>query len=73
MKIRIIAALAATLAAVTLTAWSQQASPPPYETRKVEGTDNVYIFRAGGAQSMFIVTKDGVIATDPISYANRQA
>ena len=47
--------------------------PPPFETRKVEGTDNVYIFRFGGAQSMFIVTSDGVIATDPISYANRTA
>jgi glyoxylase-like metal-dependent hydrolase (beta-lactamase superfamily II) len=51
----------------------QQAPPqgqqrPPFETTKVEGTDNVYIFRNGGAQSMFIVTSDGVIATDPISY-----
>ena len=33
----------------------------------MEGTENVYIFRFGGHQSMFIVTKDGVIATDPIS------
>src|SRR4051812_28032964 len=51
----------------------QQTSPqrqarPPFETTKVEGTENVYIFRNGGAQSMFIVTNDGVIATDPISY-----
>ena len=44
---------------------------PPYETRKVEGTDNVYIFRYGNAQSMFVVTSAGVIATDPIAYANR--
>jgi glyoxylase-like metal-dependent hydrolase (beta-lactamase superfamily II) len=86
MKIRMIAAVAATLAAVSQPAWSQTApapapaaaaaaapTPAPYETKKVEGTDNVYIFRAGGAQSMFIVTKDGVIATDPIAYANRQA
>jgi glyoxylase-like metal-dependent hydrolase (beta-lactamase superfamily II) len=42
------------------------AAPPPYATTKVEGTDNVYIFRFGGHQSMFVVTKDGVIATDPI-------
>jgi glyoxylase-like metal-dependent hydrolase (beta-lactamase superfamily II) len=49
------------------------AQQAPTETRKVEGTDNVYIFRAGGAQSMFIVTSAGVIATDPISYANPQA
>jgi glyoxylase-like metal-dependent hydrolase (beta-lactamase superfamily II) len=39
---------------------------PPYATTKVEGTDNVYIFRYGGHQSMFIVTPAGVIATDPI-------
>jgi hypothetical protein len=36
-------------------------SRPPIETTKVEGTDNVYIFRNGGHQSMFIVTKAGVI------------
>ena len=42
------------------------AAPPPFATTKVEGTDNVYIFRYGGHQSMFIVTPDGVIATDPI-------
>ena len=41
---------------------------PPVSTKKVEGTDNVYIFRYGGHQSMFIVTSQGVIATDPISY-----
>src|SRR5438128_12080687 len=40
----------------------------PYETTKVEGTDNVYIFRAGNHQSRFVVTKAGVIATDPIGY-----
>jgi glyoxylase-like metal-dependent hydrolase (beta-lactamase superfamily II) len=39
---------------------------PPYATTKVQGTDNVYIFRYGGHQSMFIVTPEGVIATDPI-------
>ena len=43
------------------------AAPPPFATTKVEGTDNVYIFRYGGHQSMFIVTPAGVIATDPIS------
>jgi glyoxylase-like metal-dependent hydrolase (beta-lactamase superfamily II) len=43
----------------------QQAAPPPYETRKV--ADGVYIFRHMGHQSMFVVTPDGVIATDPIS------
>src|SRR5262249_36518628 len=46
----------------------QQAQRPQMETTKVDGTDNVYIFRNGNHQSMFIVTKDGVIATDPIAY-----
>ncbi len=41
------------------------AAPPPFATTKV--TDNVYIFRYGGHQSMFVVTPAGVIATDPIS------
>src|SRR6267154_3526850 len=44
---------------------AQQPAPPPFATTKV--ADNVYIFRYGGHQSMFIVTPDGVIATDPIS------
>src|SRR4029078_1204654 len=52
----------------TTTAPAQQAQLPQIETTKVEGTDNVYIFRNGNHQSMFIVTKDGVIATDPIAY-----
>jgi glyoxylase-like metal-dependent hydrolase (beta-lactamase superfamily II) len=34
----------------------------------VPGTDNVYIFRNVGHQSMFVVTSQGVIATDPIGY-----
>ena len=41
---------------------------PPVSTTKVDGTDNVYVFRYGGYQSMFIVTPQGVIATDPNSY-----
>ena len=45
-----------------------QAQRPQIETKKVDGTDNVYIFRNGNHQSMFVVTKDGVIATDPIAY-----
>jgi glyoxylase-like metal-dependent hydrolase (beta-lactamase superfamily II) len=64
--------LAAGLLAVALTATTHAqapqpaAAPPAYATTKVEGTDNVYIFRYGGHQSMFIVTPAGVIATDPI-------
>ena len=62
-------ACAALAAAVTfaLPAAAQQ-QRPQIETKKVDGTDNVYIFRNGGHQSMFVVTKDGVIATDPIAY-----
>ena len=64
------AGLAATLIAVAFATQAQAQAPaqPPFATTKVEGTDGVYIFRNGGAQSMFIVTKDGVIATDPIGY-----
>jgi glyoxylase-like metal-dependent hydrolase (beta-lactamase superfamily II) len=41
---------------------------PQIETTKVQGTDNVYIFRNGNHQAMFIVTPEGVIATDPVAY-----
>jgi glyoxylase-like metal-dependent hydrolase (beta-lactamase superfamily II) len=41
-------------------------APLPFSTTKVDGTDNVYIFRYVRHQAMFIVTPDGVIATDPI-------
>src|SRR2546425_870132 len=50
---------------VSLSVFAQQ---PPYATTKVEGTDNVYVFRAGNHQAMFVTTKAGVIATDPIGY-----
>jgi glyoxylase-like metal-dependent hydrolase (beta-lactamase superfamily II) len=42
------------------------AAPPPFATRKL--SDTVYLFRYGGHQSIFVVTPDGVIATDPIGY-----
>jgi len=67
-----------TLASVVLGGLAQaqqQAAPaakPParatFETTKVEGTDNVYVFRYLNRQAMFIVTSAGVIATDPIGY-----
>src|SRR5499426_3034431 len=44
------------------------AQPPMFVTTKVEGTNNVYVFRYQNHQSMFVVTPAGVIATDPISY-----
>jgi glyoxylase-like metal-dependent hydrolase (beta-lactamase superfamily II) len=48
-------------------------SQPLFATTKVEGTDNVYVFRYQNHQSMFVVTPEGVIATDPISYGRPQA
>ena len=48
-------------------------APPPFATTKVEGTENVYVFRYQNHQAMFVVTPDGVIATDPISYGRPQA
>jgi glyoxylase-like metal-dependent hydrolase (beta-lactamase superfamily II) len=41
--------------------------PPSFETRKV--ADNVYVYRHGGHQAMFVVTPDGVVATDPMNPA----
>jgi glyoxylase-like metal-dependent hydrolase (beta-lactamase superfamily II) len=67
------AAIFAVIVAAVSSAWAQGTTPPPFATTKVEGTDNVYIFRHGGVQAMFIVTPEGVIATDPISYARADA
>jgi len=69
---------AATIAAfVTVSAGTglaqTQPAQPVFATTKVEGTDNVYIFRYQSHQAMFVVTKAGVIATDPISYGRPQA
>ena len=57
---------------------AQEAPPPPakrplFSTTLVEGTDHVYVFRYGNHQAMFVVTRDGVIATDPIGYGRPQA
>src|SRR5262249_11871990 len=60
--------LAAASIAAVLSGPAAAQNRPPIETTKVEGTDNVYIFRNVNHQSMFIVTNDGVIATDPIAY-----
>ena len=49
------------------------AARPAFETTKVEGTENVYIYRYQNAQAMFVVTPEGVIATDPIGYGRPQA
>jgi glyoxylase-like metal-dependent hydrolase (beta-lactamase superfamily II) len=55
------------------TVGSAYAQQPPFATARVEGTDNVYIYRYGFHQSMFVVTSAGVIATDPIGLGRPQA
>jgi glyoxylase-like metal-dependent hydrolase (beta-lactamase superfamily II) len=52
---------------------AQTPAAPMFATTKVEGTDNVYVFRYQNHQAMFVVTPAGVIATDPISYGRPQA
>jgi glyoxylase-like metal-dependent hydrolase (beta-lactamase superfamily II) len=68
---RLTIAAAAVLAATTASLAQQQA--PTFAATKVEGTDNVYVFRYQNHQAMFVVTPAGVIATDPISYGRPQA
>ena len=71
---RFVASLAfAITAAFSLAAFAQGTAQPPFATTKVEGTNNVYIFRYLNHQAMFVVTSEGVIATDPISYIKRDA
>ena len=62
-----IIALAGLASLVVMTAAQAQQQQPQFATTKVDGTDNVYIFRYIGHQAMFVVTPEGVIATDPIS------
>jgi glyoxylase-like metal-dependent hydrolase (beta-lactamase superfamily II) len=64
-------AVAGALALCATPGLAQQ--PPTFATTKVEGTDNVYIFRYLNHQAMFVVTSAGVIATDPIGYVRREA
>ena len=81
---KIIAFAAAACAASQALAQTTPATPPAtppaaapaqplFATTKVEGTDNVYIFRYQGHQSMFVVTPAGVIATDPIGLRRPEA
>lgn len=62
---RIIPAIAALV--LCLPAFAQ-VPRPAIQVTKVDRADGVYIFRNGGHQAMFIVTPDGVIATDPVAY-----
>jgi glyoxylase-like metal-dependent hydrolase (beta-lactamase superfamily II) len=72
MKRIFLAALACGLAAAASAAWSQAPARPQIATTKVDGTEGVYIFRNGNHQAMFVVTRDGVIATDPVAYGRPQ-
>ena len=65
--------MAASALAQTQPTTSAPPAPPIFATTKVEGTDNVYVFRYQGHQAMFVVTADGVIATDPIGLGRPQA
>src|SRR5438132_13017475 len=65
-------ALAAIIGTIsgTIPVQAQQAAQPTFATTKI--ADNVYMFRYQGHQAIFVVTPQGVIATDPIS-ENRPA
>ena len=65
--------LVLTIGALAASCLQAQPQRPVFETTKVEGTDNVYVFRYQNHQSMFVVTPAGVIATDPIGLARPQA
>src|SRR6202163_1510070 len=69
----LVACVAAALAVTADTAPAAAQGQPMFATRKIEGTENVYLFRYQGHQAMFIVTPAGVIATDPIGYLRPQA
>lgn len=73
MFFRVIAILFFAAAALPGTNAAHAQTPPVFATTKVDGTDNVYIFRYQNHQAMFVVTPAGVIATDPISYGRPQA
>src|SRR6266566_2794654 len=79
-RIQLASLATATIAAVFAATAMAQPTPPPaapapplFATTKVDGTDGVYIFRYQGHQAMFIVTPEGVIATDPIGERRPQA
>jgi glyoxylase-like metal-dependent hydrolase (beta-lactamase superfamily II) len=59
---------AALLAFAGFTAHAQAPARPAIQTTLVPGTNNVYVFRNVNHQAMFVVTSDGVIATDPVAY-----
>ena len=68
MTNRFLACITAALVALAATNAAQAQQRPQIQTTKVAGTEGVYVFRNGGHQSMFVVTSEGVIATDPVAY-----
>jgi glyoxylase-like metal-dependent hydrolase (beta-lactamase superfamily II) len=72
MKHKAIGILAGALLAAGISSVHAQ-TPPLFATTKVDGTNNVYVFRYQNHQAMFVVTPAGVIVTDPISYGRPQA
>ena len=62
---------AATAVAIPAAGRRAAAQAPPFQTRKL--SDTTYLFRYQGHQSLFLVTPDGVIATDPIGYLRPEA
>ena len=73
MQRTIFAAIAFCLA-VPASAQAPASTPsrPLIQTTKVEGAEGVYLFRNVNHQAIFIVTTDGVIATDPVAYGKPQ-
>jgi glyoxylase-like metal-dependent hydrolase (beta-lactamase superfamily II) len=69
----LVASVSVSLTLLSGPAQAQQPEQPEFSTTKVEGTDNVYVFRYRNSQAMFVVTSAGVIATDPIGYGRPQA
>ena len=69
-KILLLIAVGMLMAATTL---AQEQKAPSFSTTRVDGTDNIYIFRYANSQAMFVVTPDGVVATDPIGYGRPEA
>ena len=67
----VLAQAPATQGAPAATPAPAPAPAPTFATRKI--TDNVYIFRYQGHQSMFVVTPAGVIVTDPIGLRRPEA
>ena len=76
MRRTLLTVLACGLVSTQIWSQGQPAAPaaqaPPITATKVDGTDNVYTFRNGNSQSMFIVTPEGVIVTDPVGYGRPQ-